>query len=92
MTESASGTRKKVAKRVRRSVDEARREPESVETGDFIDYSITLEIQPQPGQKAWIKWGVTSQVRHGETTQDAVQRVAKFVEDGLDQRIADQSQ
>lgn len=79
-------------KPIRRTSTQARQRPEAVQPGDFVDYSITLEIQPQPGQKAWIKWGTTSQVREGESTEDAVRRIAKFVEDGLDARIAEQSE
>ena len=82
--------RKPIKKRA--SPPKARARPEHVQAGDFIEYGITLEIQPQPGQKAWIKFGTTSQVREGETTQQAVDRVAKFVEDGLDERIEQQSE
>ena len=71
---------------------QAREQPESVQAGDFIEYGITVELQPQPGQKAWVKFGTTSQVRDGETTRDAVDRIAKFVEDGLDERIDAQSE
>ena len=78
-------------KPIKKRVPAARARPEQVQAGDFIEYGITLEIQPQPGQKAWIKFGTTSQVRDGESTHEAVQRIAKFVEDGLDERIRQQS-
>jgi len=81
---------KSIKKRV--PMKKAADRPEAVEPGDFIEYGITLEIQPQPGQKAWIKFGTTSQVREGESTGDAVRRVAQFVEDGLDERIEQQSE
>lgn len=84
--------RKAMRKPVRRSITEAREKPEEVMPGDFIDYRLSLEIQPQPGQKAWVTWGTSSQVRDQETTQDAVRRIARFVEDGLDERIDAQSE
>lgn len=84
--------RKAVRKPVRRSITEARERPEDVMPGDFIDYRLSLEIQPQPGQKAWVTWGTSSQVRDQESTEEAVQRISKFVEDGLDERLAAQSE
>lgn len=46
-----------------------------------------MEVSPAPGQKAWIKVGTSASVRDGENTEDAVRRVAGFVESELDRRI-----
>jgi hypothetical protein len=54
---------------------------------DTIEYSITLEVSPSRGQKAWIKVGTTSSVRSGETTTEAEQRVFGWVEESLDRRL-----
>lgn len=78
-------------KKVRRVPAREASKSEAVREGDFIEYSITVELQPRPGQKAWVKWGTSSQVREGETAHDAVKRVSSFVEDGLDERIQAQS-
>lgn len=67
------------------------RGPESLEVGDVIEYSITEEVSPGPGKKAWVKFGTSSSVRDGETTSAAVERVTNFVNEGIDRRINDLS-
>lgn len=54
---------------------------------DDIEYSITMEVSPSAGRKAWIKVGTRSSVRGGETTDDARDRVFNWVEEQLDRRI-----
>lgn len=63
------------------------RSSESLQTGDSIEYSITLEVSAGPGQKAWVKFGSNSVVRESETTDQAVQRLALFVESEIDRRL-----
>ncbi len=55
--------------------------------GDTIEYGITMEVSPKRGQKAWIKFGTTSSVREGESTEQARSRVCTYVEKALDQRL-----
>jgi hypothetical protein len=54
---------------------------------DEIEYSVTMEVSPSRGQKAWIKVSTRSSVRAGETTDQAKERVYRFVDDELDRRI-----
>lgn len=54
---------------------------------DTIEYSITVEVSPQRGQKAWIKMGTASSIRDGETTEQARERICSWVEEELDRRI-----
>jgi hypothetical protein len=54
---------------------------------DTIEYGITMEVSAGPGQKAWIKFGTTSSVRDGETTEEARQRVPTWVDEQLDRRL-----
>lgn len=66
---------------------EVRFDPDALSPGDAIEYMLTQEISPGPGQRAWVKFGTISTVKADEDPAEAVQRVAKFVEDGLDARI-----
>lgn len=86
MTTSAQNPTRRIPKKST-SIEQARKEPESVATGDFIDYRLSLEVAPQPGQKAWVTYGGSFQVRDGESTHEACDRIHRFVEDGLDERI-----
>jgi hypothetical protein len=54
---------------------------------DTIEYSLTLEVSRDKGHKAWVKFGTTSAVRDGETTESARARVTEFVEKELDRRL-----
>lgn len=60
---------------------------EPLMTGDTIEYSITMEVSPSKGSKAWLKFGTTSTVRDGETTEQARLRVCRYVEENLDKRL-----
>lgn len=86
MTTSTQHPSRRIPKRST-PIEQARQEPESVGAGDFIDYRISLEISPQPGQKAWVTYGGSFQVRDGEGTHEACDRIHRFVESGLDERI-----
>lgn len=65
--------------------------PEALQPGDRVEYSLTEEVSLGRGCKAWVKFGVSSTVRDGETTEDAIDRIAAFVNSGLDARINDLS-
>jgi hypothetical protein len=70
-----------------RKVQLRRSYQEPLDTGDSIEYSLTEEVALGGGRKAWVKFGLTSTVRNGESTADAVGRVSMFVNEGLDARI-----
>lgn len=59
--------------------------------GDTIEYGLTVEVSPSPGQKAWVKFGTTSSVREGETTHQARARVTDYVNAEIDRRIEELS-
>lgn len=62
---------------------------EPLRAGDTIEYSITMEVSPSRGSKAWLKFGTTSSVRDGETTEQARTRITNYVETELDKRLDD---
>lgn len=68
------------------------RSSESLQTGDTFEYSLTVEVSPRRGQKAWLKVGTTSSVREAESTEQAVQRITRFVEDEMDKRFDELSE
>lgn len=49
-----------------------------LQTGDKIEFSVTHEIDAD-GDKAWVRYGVTSTVLEHETPVDASVRVVEFV-------------
>lgn len=67
------------------------RQSEPLSPQDTMEYSITMEVSPGPGRKAWVKMGSTSSVREGETTEQARLRVCNWVEESLDRRIEELS-
>lgn len=64
---------------------------EDLAPGDFIEYGMTVEVSLERGRKAWVKYGTTSGVRKGESTADAVARIARHVNNGIDERLDDLS-
>lgn len=54
---------------------------------DTIEYGVTEEVSPGPGRKAWVRFAATSSVREGETTDQATNRVATYVNEEIDRRI-----
>lgn len=64
---------------------------EPLAPGDTIEYGLTVEVSAGPGQKAWVRFGVTSAVREGETTDRAQMRVSDYVNHQIDRRLEDLS-
>lgn len=62
-------------------------QPDALSPEDTIEYGITMEVSIDQGRKAWIKAGVSSSVRSGETTAQAEARVATYVEEMFERRI-----
>jgi hypothetical protein len=53
--------------------------------GDSIEYALTAAIKHRTKGEWWLKVGVTSVIRDGETVTTAKRRVRKFVHDMLDE-------
>lgn len=64
---------------------------EALAPQDTIEYGLTVEVSLDKGRKAWIKFGTTSSVRDGETTEAARSRVTEYVNDEIDRRLDDLS-
>lgn len=64
---------------------------EPLASGDTIEYGLTVEVSAGPGQKAWVRFGVTSAIREGEATDAAQLRITEYVNDGIDKRIEELS-
>lgn len=54
---------------------------------DTIDYGLTFQINVERNLSVWLKAGVTSAVRDGETASEAWKRVKKFVDGKMDELI-----
>lgn len=74
-------------RRVPAPVAKERRVPETVATGDLIEYGITYQINVERNLSIWLKAGLTSSVQEGETTEGAWKRVRSFVDTRMEQLI-----
>lgn len=54
-----------------------------LDTGDTIEYSLTLQIDSSRSGTKWVKAGVTTTVRENETANQARKRGVDFVENFL---------
>lgn len=50
--------------------------------GDYIEVSVTHEIQID-GDKSWVKYGVSTKVQPGETAEKARERASEGVNRGV---------
>lgn len=64
---------------------------EALSPQDTIEYGLTVEVSLEQGRKAWVKFGTTSSVRDGETTESARARITEYVNDEIDRRLDDLS-
>lgn len=64
-----------------------RPKPEQVSAGDTIDYGLTFQLNVERGLSVWLKSGVTTSVREGETTEEAWSRAKSFVDQRMDDLI-----
>lgn len=55
------------------------RKTDPLDVGDTIEIAVTSEVKNKRGLSLWIKAGVVSSVRPGETSEEAVNRVTDFV-------------
>jgi len=62
-------------------------QPEPVSPGDSIDYGLTFQINVERNLSVWLKAGITSTVREGETSAEAWKRVKAFVDGKMDELI-----
>lgn len=64
---------------------------EALHPEDTIEYGLTVEVSLERGRKAWVKFGTTSSVRDGETTEAARARITEYVNEEIDRRLDDLS-
>lgn len=57
-----------------------------LDEGDEVRYSLSSEVR-QRGMKLLISFGSRTNVRAGETAEQAKQRLCRFVEDALDRKV-----
>lgn len=62
---------------------------EALSPEDTIEYGLTVEVPLEGNRKAWVKFGTTSSVRDGETTERARARITEYVNAEVDARIED---
>lgn len=60
---------------------------EALSPEDVIEYGLTVEVPLEGNRKAWVKFGTTSSIREGETTERARARVTEYVNAEIDNRI-----
>lgn len=53
--------------------------PDPISPGDTVEYSISVEVRG-PNGTSWVKAGVISTVRSGESAADAERRITEYVE------------
>lgn len=60
---------------------------EPLDVGDRIEFSMTVEVTDNRGNKYWPKYGSSIARRKGETTEEAKDRIETFVQEALDRKI-----
>jgi hypothetical protein len=55
--------------------------------GDLIEYGLTYQVNIERQLSVWLKTGVTSTVQAGEKSDEAWQRVKKFVDSRMEELI-----
>ena len=78
-------TPKKVIKKKASPGQSVRKVVEPIAPGDSVEYSISVEVRGPHGT-SWVKAGVISTVRAGETTAAAERRVTEYVESTVVQK------
>ena len=58
-----------------------------LDTGDRVEFSETIYINPKKGTEVWLKMGAGSTVRKGETGGKALGRIQKFIERKLSAEV-----
>ena len=61
--------------------------PELIYSGDTVDYGLTFQLNVERGLSVWLKAGVTTSVRDGESTEVAWRRAKNFVDQRMDELI-----
>jgi hypothetical protein len=59
--------------------------PPALVPGDAIEYALTAAIKHRTKGEWWLKVGVTSVIRDGESVTTAKRRIKTFVHDMLDE-------
>jgi hypothetical protein len=63
--------------------DETRITQEILWPGDAIAYQVTHEVNYSNDEKMWVKYGATTSVRDGETTDEANKRLVEHVHNSV---------
>ena len=58
-----------------------------LDTGDRVEFSETVQIEPEKGVDVWLKMGGSTTVRPGETGSKALDRLSGFVERKMESKI-----
>ena len=58
-----------------------------LDVGDRVEFSETVQIEPEKGVDVWLKMGGSTTVRSGETGSKALDRLSGFVERKMESKI-----
>ena len=58
-----------------------------LDVGDSLEFSETVELEPEKGVKVWMKMGGTTTVRVGETGSKTLNRLSGFIERKIEAKI-----
>lgn len=58
-----------------------------LDSGDSVEFSQTVHINPSKGVDIWLKMGASSTVREGESGSKALGRIQKFIEKKMEAEI-----
>lgn len=58
-----------------------------LDVGDRVEFSETVQIEPEKGVDVWLKMGGTTTVRAGETGSKAMDRLSGFLERKMEVKI-----
>lgn len=61
--------------------------PEGLSPGDTVEYGLTFQLNVERGLSVWLKSGVSTSVREGESTEAAWKRAKDFVDERMDALI-----
>lgn len=63
------------------------KQPEDLDPGDLVEFSMTVEVRPKRSGTVWIKGGGTTTVRPSETGVQTRERLTTFVMDGINTQV-----
>lgn len=63
--------------------------PPDLDTGDTVEFGMTVECRPKGSGTIWVKAGATVHVRVGETPERASERASVFVMEQVSTQVAE---